>query len=62
MTVDDPGYELTRNDDGYSFSKGGMFGQNLLVLPHQNRVVAWHGFSQGGDGGAFHRWVVNYKD
>jgi len=61
-TIDDPGYELTRNDDGSSFSKGGMFGQNLLVLPHQNRVVAWHGFSRGGDGGAFHRWVVEYKD
>lgn len=61
-TVDDPGYELTRNDDGDSFSKGGMNGQNLLVIPHQNRVVAWHGFSRRDSRGDLHRWVVEYKD
>ena len=60
-TIDDPGYELTRNADG-SFSKGGMNGQNLIVYPWQNRVVAWHGFSKDGDWEGFYKFLREYKD
>ena len=60
-TFDDPGYELTRNNDG-SCSKGGMNGQNLIVIPQTGRVVAWHGFSRPDSRGDLHRWVVDYRD
>ncbi len=30
--------------DHGAYAKGGMFGQTLLMLPHENRVVAWCAF------------------
>lgn len=36
-------YELRPVCNGRAFSKSGMRGQMLLVIPSQNRVVAWHG-------------------
>lgn len=37
-------YELAPNGLGDSYSKGGMNGQKLLVIPSGNRVVAWQGY------------------
>ena len=36
-------YELRPTCGGRAYGKGGMRGQMLLVIPAQNRVVAWHG-------------------
>lgn len=36
-------YELRPTCGGRAYGKGGMRGQMLLVIPSQNRVVAWHG-------------------
>ncbi len=49
-------YELSPNEGGRSFGKGGMRGQNLLVIPEQNRVVAWHAF-ESTDNGDLTRWI-----
>ena len=43
--VRERGYELKPVAEGCSvYGKGGMCGQNLLILPESNRVVAWHAF------------------
>ena len=49
-------YELSPNEGGRSFSKGGMRGQNLLVVPGQNRVAAWHAY-EDTDNGDLTRWI-----
>ena len=43
-TVLEREYELAPNGLGDSYNKGGMNGQNLLVIPSGNRVVAWQGY------------------
>ena len=55
-------YEFAPNGIKDAYSKGGMNGQNLIVIPQSNRVVAWHGFSRSDSKGDLHRWVVDYKD
>ncbi|MBQ2826703.1 MAG: beta-lactamase family protein [Clostridia bacterium] len=40
--VPERGYELSRTGRGLSFAKGGMRGQQLLVIPEKNMAVAWH--------------------
>lgn len=37
-------YEFSPNGIKDSYNKGGMNGQNLLVIPSCNRVVAWQGY------------------
>ena len=54
-------YELSPNEGGRSFSKGGMCGQNLLVVPAQNRVVAWHAYERT-DNGVLTRWIEDYTE
>lgn len=49
-------YELSPNEGGRSFSKGGMRGQYLLVIPGQNRTVAWHSY-ENTDNGVLTRWI-----
>lgn len=49
-------YELSPNDGGRSLGKGGMRGQHLLVIPEQNRVVAWHAYEHT-DSGDLTRWA-----
>jgi len=44
----DRGYELRPVGHGAAYGKGGMNGQMLLVIPGQNRVVAWQGYLQDG--------------
>ena len=52
-------YELSPNDGGRSFSKGGMCGQNLLVIPEQKRVVAWHAYEKT-DNGVLTNWIYDH--
>ena len=42
------GYELHQVGIGKAYGKGGMRGQMLLVIPEENRVVAWQGFHEEG--------------
>lgn len=42
-TVFSRGYELKLQPDGFAYSKGGMRGQRLMILPHCHRAVAWMG-------------------
>ena len=42
------GYEFHNICSGKAYGKGGAFGQMLLYIPEQERVVAWHSFG-GGD-------------
>ncbi len=42
------GYEFANICSGRAYGKGGAFGQMLLYIPEQERVVAWHSFG-GGD-------------
>lgn len=42
-TVLDRGYEFKYNGIKNSYNKGGLYGQELLVIPCENRVVAWQG-------------------
>ena len=42
------GYEMNPVGSRGDFGKGGMYGQMLLVLPRENRALAWHGHDSGG--------------
>lgn len=42
------GYEFHKICGGRAYGKGGAFGQFLLYMPEEGRVVAWHSFG-GGD-------------
>lgn len=42
------GYEFSNICSGKAYGKGGAFGQMLVFIPEQERVVAWHSFG-GGD-------------
>ena len=48
-TVIENGYELRPKGVGKAYSKGGMYGQMLLVIPEENRVVAWQAFGKDKD-------------
>ena len=54
-------YELSPNEGGRSYSKGGMRGQNLLVVPGQKRAVAWHAFERT-DSGVLTRWIETHGE
>ena len=55
-------YELHPEADGKVLNKGGMFGQQLVIIPSQNRVVAWHGFDNKPTKGNLLEWCANYKE
>ncbi|PWM39056.1 MAG: hypothetical protein DBX52_05580 [Clostridiales bacterium] len=55
------GYELSPAGPGGALGKAGMFGQMLLILPAQNRAVAWQGYDQKG-GGALAEWAAGFRD
>lgn len=43
--VRERGYELKQvTSDSTAYGKGGMCGQNLLIIPEKDRVVAWHAY------------------
>lgn len=54
-------YAFSYHDERRSFSKGGMRGQNLLVIPSQNRVVAWHSFNKV-NGDKLKNWIYDYGE
>ncbi len=60
QTVLKRGYELSVRENG-AYSKGGMRGQNLLVIPFQNRVVGWIGHRRG-DGADFDKFIFELKE
>ena len=55
-TVFSKGYELKLQPDGMTYSKGGMRGQRLMILPHCHRAVAWLGCGNN----AFREFVSEY--
>ncbi|MBR5515061.1 MAG: beta-lactamase family protein [Clostridia bacterium] len=60
ITLSKP-YELHPVYQTTACNKGGMFGQQLVVIPSQNRVVAWHAFDQKATKGNLVEWCANYK-
>ena len=54
-------YEFSWNERHTAYGKGGMFGQNLMVIPGQNRVVAWHGYLNRS-GGELHKFSEEFED
>ena len=53
-------YALDWNGDRSAYGKGGMYGQQLLVLPGQHRAVAIQSFC--GDIGPLNGWIMQYGD
>ncbi len=53
------GYALDRHGNGPAYGKGGMYGQELLVLPKQHSVVAIQAFCD--DLRPLNEWLLNYK-
>ncbi len=43
-TVLERRYEFPTNGIKDSYNKGGMNGKELLVIPSENRVIAWQGY------------------
>ncbi len=60
-TVLGRGYELHFTGNTGAYSKGGMRGQNLMVIPSQNRVVGWIGHRRG-DGADSNKFIFEYND
>lgn len=55
-------YELAPNGRGDAYSKGGMNGQNLLVIPSENRVVGWQSYDIHPGGPDLTGFATEYKD
>lgn len=53
-------YGLRWSDDKTCYSKGGMNGQTLTVIPSKNIAFAIQ--SYGGDCGAVSQWIFDYKE
>ena len=54
------GYELhVRDRESGVYGKGGMLGQNLIILPKADRVVAYTGC---GDNGAASDWIMKHQE
>ncbi len=56
----DKQYEFAPNGIRDSYNKGGMNGQNLLVIPCENRVVAWQGYDIHPGGPDLTRFAAEY--
>lgn len=55
------GYEFKPNGIKDSYNKGGLYGQELLVIPCENRVVGWQGHTKGSDGPDLTRYAAEYS-
>lgn len=53
-------YELAPNGIRDSYNKGGMNGQNLLVIPSENRVVGWQGYDIHPGGPNLTKYAASY--
>ena len=60
QTVLERQYEFSPNGIRDSYNKGGMNGQNLLVIPCENRVVAWQGYDIHPGGPDLTRFAAEY--
>lgn len=56
------GYELRPIGIGDSYSKGGMRGQQLMVVPEENRVIAWQAYQTGPSKADLTRKAAEYRD
>lgn len=54
------GYAFDKDENGNIYYKGGMYGQKLIIAPHQNRVVALE--AHGANSEIVANWVKEYKD
>ncbi len=59
-TVLDRGYELSYIGETQAYHKGGMRGQNLMIIPSQNRVVGWLGHRRG-DSADLDKFIFEYE-
>ncbi len=53
-------YALDKAGSLNAFSKGGMYGQRLWILPEQNRAVAIQSYTMDDRG--LYQWVLEYGD
>ena len=53
-------YEFKPNGIKDSYNKGGLYGQELLVIPSENRVVGWQGYNNQPDGPDLTRFAAEY--
>ena len=53
-------YEFKPNGIKDSYNKGGLYGQELLVIPQENRVVGWQGYNNQPDGPDLTRFAAEY--
>ena len=60
-TVLDRQYEFAPNGIYDSYNKGGMNGQNLLVIPSENRVVGWQGYDIRSESPDLTKFAAEYK-
>lgn len=56
------GYELRPIGIGDSYNKGGMNGQQLMVIPEANRVVSWQSYQTGPSKADLTRKTAEYRD
>lgn len=55
-------YEMYNLKGEKVFGKGGMYGQMLLVVPEQNRTVAWQAFDTENKTYSLIDFIYNYKE
>ncbi len=60
-TVFKRSYELSPVGETGAYHKGGMRGQNLMIIPAQKKVVGWIGHRRD-DGADFDKFIFNYKN
>ncbi len=60
-TVYEKSFEWHCCCEGKGYGKGGMMGQMLAVIPHQNRTVAWQGYESRSTAELL-SWVCHYND
>lgn len=61
-TVLERSYEFAYNGIDDSYNKGGMNGQELLVIPSQNRVVAWQGYETRKNPPDLTKYAAEYRE
>ncbi len=59
-TVLEREYEFKPNGIKDSYNKGGLYGQELLVIPCENRVVAWQGHTKESNGPDLTKYAAEY--
>ncbi len=60
-TVLEREYEFKYNGIKDSYNKGGLYGQELLVIPCENRVIAWQGCDRRPQTPDFIKYAAEYE-